>query len=258
MLTRSLALAAVLCLLAATGARAQEDDRSDSDPMRPILFSVRPEFSKPADGVWRMQNIARFDMATVRQRRWFSGKRGMLWRFEVPLVSAGTPAAGSSTGLGDSYAQLLVVPWLSGRFALVVGSGLSLPTATDTLLGTGKAIAAPAVAPVWFLRGLGMVYAKVQNFTSFAGDAERADYNYMLITPTLIRKVGRRSWILVDTETKTDWRQHGKTGVKSGLQYGWLLPNGLGLWVKPEAWWGPNRGGQWNLKTGIVWYRSNR
>src|SRR4051794_32172194 len=118
---RSLALAAAICLLAVTAASAQEDDRSDSDPMRPILFSVRPEFYKPADGVWRTQFIARYDMATMRKRRWFSGKRGMLWRFEVPLASAGTPAPGTSVGLGDSYGQLLVVPWLSGRFALVAG-----------------------------------------------------------------------------------------------------------------------------------------
>ena len=25
--------------------------------------------------------------------------------------------------------------------------------------------------------------------------------------------------------------------------------------VAPEFWWGANRDGQWNLKTGIVWYR---
>src|SRR6059058_4612897 len=27
---------------------------TDSDPTRPVLFSVRPEFLKAADGIWRM------------------------------------------------------------------------------------------------------------------------------------------------------------------------------------------------------------
>src|SRR3954447_8556824 len=100
---RAIALTAALCLLAAWPAAAQEETRSDSDPLHPVLFSVRPEFYKPADGVWRAQGIARYDMVTVRKRRWFSGQRGMLWRFELPLASADTPAPSSSTGLGDAY-----------------------------------------------------------------------------------------------------------------------------------------------------------
>jgi len=77
----------------------------------------------------------------------------------------------------------------------------------------------------------------------------------MLITPTFIRSFGRSSWILVDSETKTDWRRDARTGVKSGVQWGSIVGRGVGLWVKPEVWWGGNRDGQWNLKTGIVWYR---
>jgi hypothetical protein len=223
--------------------------------MSPILFSVRPEFAKPADGVWRMQLIGRFDMATLRKRRWFSGKRGMLLRFEVPLSSADTPNISTQAGLGDAYGQMLTVPWASGRFAFVAGSGLSFPTATDTALGTGKLTVAPAIAPVWIMRGAGMTYVKVQNFTSVAGDDARPDLNFLLITPTFIHTVGRRSWVLLDTETRTDWLQDRRTGVKSGIQFGSILPDGIGLWVKPEVWWGPNRDGQWNLKTGIVWYR---
>jgi hypothetical protein len=247
-----------LALLLATGAgpAAAQDTRSDSNPMRPILFSVRPEFFKVADDVWRMQLVARYDTAVVRNRRWLGGRRGMLLRFELPLVSADTPSITAQTGLGDAYGQVLLVPHLSSRFAFVAGSGLTIPTATGTALGNGKWTLSPALAPVWFLRGRGLAYVKVQNFTSVAGDASRPDLNFLLITPTLIHTLPGRKWILVDTETKTDWESAGRTNVKSGVQIGWLLPDGIGLWIKPEVWWGPNRGGQWNIKTGIVWYRT--
>ena len=100
-----------------------------------------------------------------------------------------------------------------------------------------------------------MAFVKVQDSVSIAGDAARPDIHFLLVTPTLIHAVGRSAWVLVDSETKTDWRQDRRTGVKSGFQFGRVLPNGIALWVKPEAWWGHDRGGQWNVKTGIVWYR---
>jgi len=30
---------------------------------------------------------------------------------------------------------------------------------------------------------------------------------------------------------------------------------GVGLWVKPEVWWGAHRDGSWNIKVGLVWYQ---
>lgn len=257
MQSRTIACAALVCALTATCALAQsEESRSDSDPTRPILFSIRPELYRVADSRWLMSVIARYDMAAMRDRRWLGGRRGMLLRFELPVFSAaGGGAAGTRTGLGDAYGQMLLVPWSNGRLAFVAGTGLSMPTATSDPLGSGKWTLAPAVAPVWFIRGRGMTFVKVQNFSSVAGDDARPDFNFLLITPTLITKVGRRSWMLLDSETKTDWRRGGRTGVKSGIQAGWVLPNGIGIWIKPEVWWGPNRGGQWNIKTGIVWYR---
>jgi hypothetical protein len=247
------ALAAVS--LAAPALAQDAAAKTDSDPTRPVLFSLRPEFYRVDDGLWRGQVIARYDQAMARNRRWAGGKRGMLLRFELPVAAADTPSTSSSGGLGDAYAQLLLVPKLSGRFALVAGTGLVMPSATSDILGGGKWTLAPAVLPVWFLRGVGLAYVKVQDFISIAGDDDRADTHFMLITPTFIRSFGRSSWILLDSETKTDWRRDARTGVKSGVQWGRIVGRGVGLWVKPEVWWGANRDGQWNLKTGIVWYR---
>jgi hypothetical protein len=244
-----IALVSVLAVPAWAAAQA----RTDSDPTRPILFSVRPEFYRIADGPWRGQVIARYDQAMLRNRRWLGGKRGLLLRAEVPIASADAAAVQRASGLGDSYAQVLLIPHMSGRFALAAGTGLVMPTATSSVLGGGRWTLAPTVAAVWFLRGVGLAHVIVQDYVSVAGDARRLSTHFLRVTPTFIRSVGRQSWILLDTETKTDWRSR-QTVVKSGVQFGHLQPGGVGLWIKPELSWG-DRAGDWTVKTGIVWYR---
>lgn len=245
----------VACALPAAAQQSGEAE-TDSDPTKPVFLSARPEFYKISDDVQRSVLIARYDTAVLKGSGLFISKPGIIMRFEVPLAH-GSAFGNRATGLGDAYGQFFLLPYASRRFVWVAGSGLILPTATDRLLGGGKWIAAPVTVPVWRLpRGLFLV--KVQNFVSFAGDDTRPDVNFLLIAPTLITAVGRGWWILLDTETKSDWRVDGRTGVKSGFQVGRRLKRSLGLWVKPEVWWGPNRDGDWNIKFGVILYQRPR
>src|SRR5207249_4716611 len=136
-----------------------------------------------------------------------------------------------------------------------IGSGLRIPTASDRLLGAGKWVIAPAVAPVWFIPGRGMFLIKFQNLTSFAGDAARPDINFLLVTPTLIYALNPSWWVLADAETRTEWERDNTTGVRGGLQVGRALGSSFALWVKPEAGRSPEQNTQWSLKFGLVWYR---
>jgi hypothetical protein len=240
--------------LGAVAAGAQTTEKTGEDPTRPVFVSIRPEFYRADDDSWRFLTIGRYDRATLRKRRWLGGERGLLLRFELPMSVAERPTVPVRAGIGDAYAQALAVRRGGKRLLYVIGSGLSIPTATNPLLGSGKWIVAPAGIPLWIIPR-GFCYVKVQNFTSFAGAEDRPDVNFLLITPTLLRAFGRASWVLVDTETKTDWRRERRTGVKSGVQLGHVVSRGLGLWIKPEVWWGANQDGNWDLKTGIVWYR---
>ena len=253
-------LVLLLLISAATTARAQGPEqaianpiRNDSDPTRAVLFSIRPEFGWLDAGVSRSALIFRYDYAALRKRRWLPGRRGVILRLEMPIARTST-ASSEEAGLGDAYAQLLTIPYFTRRFAVAVGTGLGIPTATGDLLGTGHLVVAPAVAPVWFLPG-GMFFVRVQNSTTVAGDHNRRDFNVLIVAPTFIHSVGGRFWVLADTETQTDWRHDERTGIKSGLQVGRAIAGRIGVWAKPEAWWGPNQAGRWNLKFGIVWYR---
>jgi hypothetical protein len=261
-----LGIAALMVAALAAPARAQGDSagppeqevaqvlRNDSDPTRPVLFSIRPEIYSPSSDITQTALIFRYDRAQLAKRRWLPGKRGVITRFEIPLSTTAVSGATTQAGLGDAYAQLLVSPYFSRSFAFVAGSGLRIPTATDNLLGTGKWVVAPAVAPVWFFPNH-IVFVKVQNFSSIAGSASRPDINFFLVTPTLIHKITSSWWYLVDGETKTDWERYNKTGVRGGLQVGHAFASRFAMWVKPEAMWTPDQDRQWNLKFGLVWYR---
>ena len=224
-------------------ARPPGEAETDSDPTRPVFVSLRPEFYN-FDRQHRQHLIGRYDAVF---------RRVVILRVEVPAVRHDN-GGHATAGLGDAYGQFLLVPYASGRFAVVAGSGVVLPTAVDSRLGGGQWVLAPVTAPLWrFSRGL--AYVKLQNFTSVGGDDTRAPVNHLLVTPTVIRAVGRAWWVLADAETKTNWRQDGRTGLKAGVQVGRRITTGVGLWVKPEVWCGPNRDGTWNLKLGVVWYR---
>jgi|1186.fasta_scaffold63887_2 hypothetical protein len=229
--------------------------RNDSDPTRPVLFSLRPEIYSPNRDVTQTALIFRYDRAQLRQRRWLPGKRGVISRFEMPLTTTAVSGGATQVGLGDAYAQLLVSPYFTRTFAFVVGTGLRVPTATDPLLGTGKWIIAPAAAPVWFFSNRGIFLVKLQNFSSFAGDAQRPNYNFFLLTPTYVHTLSPRWWILLDGETKTDWERSNATSVKGGVQIGRAYGRRFSTWVKPEVTWVSNQDNQWNLKFGLVWFR---
>jgi hypothetical protein len=102
------------------------------------------------------------------------------------------------------------------------------------------------------------VFVKLQTFTSIAGDPRRPDANRLFVTPTLIHAIQQDWWVLVDSETKTDWELGGRTGVKSGVQVGRGIGSNIGVWIKPELWWGPNQDGRWNLKFGLIMYQLRR
>jgi hypothetical protein len=238
-----------------TTATPAPEVESAEDPTTAVFFSVRNELFNLADASWTNALIFRFDRVVLRSHPRLGGKTGLLTRFDVPIVA--TERGGvSEAGLGDLYAQALYVPWLSRRFALAVGSGLSIPTATDPLLGTKKWKAAPVGAPVWFFpRGQGFFLVRVQEHVSFAGNDERTDLNHLEVVPVLFWKFTRNWWTLVDTNTLIDFENNNRISRSTGIEVGRVLRRSWGLALKPEIPWGPNPRGDWKLIAILTRYR---
>lgn len=132
------------------------------------------------------------------------------------------------SGLGDLYAQVLVIPKFNKSYTFAWGTGMVFPTATNSV-GSDKWQLAPAVAPILFFGRLkGFALIKFQNFVSVAGEDDRPDINYFLVTPTSLRRISRSWWIVVDSESKIDWERDNRTSFKSGLQVGKMMSPRVG------------------------------
>ena len=142
------------------------------------------------------------------------------------------------------------MPYLRPKFAFAAGTGLSIPTATDTRLGTGKLLLAPVAAPVWFIPKRGFFLFKMQDYISVAGDSARPHLHYFTATPLLVWRLRSKPyWFQFDGESKTNLVADGHTGYKAGIIFGRMFKRHFGVWVKPEVYWGRYRDADFAIKT---------
>jgi hypothetical protein len=226
----------------------------DTDPTKPVLFSFREEYYELPNGNWINNFILRKDDLVWKETTFPGQARGVLLRMELPETTAHFGGE-SEGGLGDGYVQALLLPRLSGPFMLAAGTGLVLPTATERVLGSGKWTIAPILAPLWFIPRQRYAFVKFQEFESFAGPSSRPDVSFLLVTPTFLTRVLQRYWVLVDSESRTDWTRGSVTSYKSGLLVGTMFTPRVGLSVKAEVPWGNHRLGEWTLKATLFWTR---
>jgi hypothetical protein len=222
----------------------------EEDPTKPIAFSIRNEYRNLKNSAWANTAIFRLDKVVFSELRYPGGAKGVILRFDVPLntVHRGTV---TKSGLGDIYAQAIFVPRASRRFALAVGSGIVIPTATNDLIGQGKLILAPTAVPVWnFPKSRRTLLVRFQNFFSVAGKSSRPDVNFFVAAPALIGRLHGRWWYTADTELRWNWKTQVGSGI-SGFLVGRLVKGKFGIAFKPEVPWGPGRVGDFNLKFAV-------
>jgi hypothetical protein len=223
----------------------------DTNPTKPVFLSIRQEYYDQLSERWTNLLMVRTDKVVLKETQSLRPK-GIILRVDLP-ISTSHFSDKAATGLGDMYVQGLFFPHLRNTFTFAAGTGFFFPTATDSILGQGKWQAAPLAVPIWiFPQSKGFFLSKFQDVISFAGNGNRPDIHYLLITPTLMWRYSRKSWILLDTEGKINWQLDNKSSFRSGLQFGRMFNRKFGLWVKPEIPWGNHREGDWFLKFGLI------
>lgn len=226
----------------------------DDNPTRAVFFSVREEFRNLGGGAWNNRMVFRRDKVVLRGRRG-AGRNGFLLRADVPIATThlGTE---THTGLGDSYSQALLIPYLSRKFAFVTGSGLVLPTATHKTFGLGKWQVAPLAVPTWFLsRRKGYFYVKFQEYVSFAGAGGRPGVNLLFINPNLTYIPARRWALQAEAESRTNWKNGNRTDFRVGFGAGKVMNHRWFLALKCEVPIGPTRSGDWTIKVVNIFYK---
>jgi hypothetical protein len=156
-------------------------------------------------------------------------------RGTLPITSA-PGANGNTTGLGDLNLFDLAL-FKQGSMALGIGPQLTVPTATDPVLGTGKwqaGLAAVVVAPqAWGLMG-----ALVTWQHSFAGPSDRPTQNNLVVQPLLIYNLPQGVYLRSTANWNFDLaRGNYVIPIGAGAGKVFLLSDGTTINVFAEPQW---------------------
>jgi len=129
------------------------------------------------------------------------------------------PGVNGTSGLGDVQTSSFFSPAKVGKLIWGAGPVISLPTATEDILGTKKLSIGPT-AVVLSIQGHWLFGTLVQNLFSVAGPKERPDVNQMLVQPFVNYNM-RHGWYLTSSPIITaNWEVSNNR---------WTVPVGGGV-----------------------------
>jgi len=146
----------------------------------------------------------------------------LITRTIVPIgqVPDLAPGVGGASGVGDVQESLFFSPAKVGKIIWGAGPVISLPTATEDILGTKKLSIGPT-AVVLTIQGHWLFGTLIQNLFSVAGPKERADVNEMLMQPFVNYNM-RHGWFLTSSPIITsNWEVNNNAR--------WTVPVGGGV-----------------------------
>ena len=146
----------------------------------------------------------------------------LITRVIMPIINQPSlfPGVSSATGLGDINPSLFLSPAKPGSLIWGVGPTMTLPTASDRLLGSGKWSMGPAGVALT-MQGPWVIGALLNNQWSFAGWGDKA-VNAMLLQPIVNYNLPD-GWYLTSSPIITaNWKADRAGDV-------WTVPLGGGV-----------------------------
>jgi hypothetical protein len=129
------------------------------------------------------------------------------------------PGKGAS-GLGDINYALIFSPVDYDTFIWGVGPAITIPSASDDQLGSGKwstGIAGMVLRDT----GWGNILVRGSQVWSFAGDSDRKDVNKMVIEPIITYNMGDGWHLFTDMIISANWKAESRNR--------WIVPLGGGF-----------------------------
>lgn len=237
-MTRGLIVLAVLVVglpvgVAAQGGPTAEDMNNSNNPLTPALgVNVQDQYAFSYYGLDDSDSNALL-LRGVLPHKLFGWPQ--ILRATVPIVTSPDEPLGSETGLGD-FNVFDILLFKAGPLELGVGPQLTVPSATDDRLGTGKwqaGAALLAIAP----QSWGLLGALVTYQHSFAGDDDRPTQSSLQAQPFVIYNLPG-GFYLRSTATWSFDLERGDYNIPVGLGVGkvWKLAGGttLNLFAEPQ------------------------
>jgi hypothetical protein len=200
--TRHVSLLATLGMLCVSGTMTlgQESTSIAKQAQNPIanLISVPLENDFDPQTGYKNEDSYVLEMKPVVPFR-LSNDWNLITRTVIPIIQVPdlTPNVSGVSGLGDVELSLFFSPAKAGPIIWGAGPAISIPTATQDILGTKKLSVGPAVV-VLRSQGHWLFGTLIQNLFSVAGPSERPDVNQMLIQPFVNYNL-RHGWYLTSS-----------------------------------------------------------
>lgn len=171
-------------------------------------------------------------------------------RAELP-VSRYDPGTSDPTanGVGNLLTRLA---WRASRnegYAMVVGSELSLDTASNTHLGSGKNVLAPfAFWAIDLPAAKSVFFPYIQYGQSFSGDASRQDVRYTNLRTSLLTRWPQRTYSFIEVNYWFDHERSNRYSSNVKAELGRFFSPKTGFYLRP----GTGMSGT-NERLGLKW-----
>ncbi len=142
----------------------------------------------------------------------------------LPELPAGI-TGGDTFGLGDINTTLFFWSAKPGMAIWGVGPSITIPTATDDLLGTRKWSADPS-AVVLFMPKPWVFGALVRQLVSFAGNSDRKDVRQLLVEPFVNYNLPGGGYLVSSSGITANWE------ASSGQKWNVPIGGGCGRLIK--------------------------
>jgi hypothetical protein len=181
------------------------------------------------------------------------GNLNLINRLIMPVLYQPIGKDDGEFGLGDFQYTMFFSPAKAGKVIWGVGPAISIPTATDDALGTGKWSAGPSVVALT-MPGRWVLGALASNTWSFAGDSSRPDVNSMLFQPFINYNFNKGWYFSSSPVITSNWEadSDNRWTVPVGGGIGKIFKMGnqpmnaqMGAYYNVEK---PDGGADWNLR----------
>jgi hypothetical protein len=212
-------------------------------------FDLRNEYQSLDGGGRRNVLVPRFEYAL---------STAFLLRADVPYVwvDPNRPGTGQESGLGDisvrAQARLLRTP----AYAVVAAAELTLDTAQDPSLGTGRYIFQPlAYVAIGLPKYKSTVFPYVQQFWAFGGTTD-VEINTTLLRSGVLSIFPKKTYTYVEPSLYIDWERDARTGGTLEVEVGRFVSKGLGLYLRPGVglWGDIPPVYDWNFEVGLHYF----
>ena len=197
------------CLLCSPVAHAQDADLAKklSNPIAnlisvPFQFNYNEKIGPLENGKQSYVNVQPVIPISL------NADWNVISRTILPIIDQNdiAPGSGNQFGLGDTLQSLFFSPKAPGPGGIIwgIGPAMQFPTATDSLLGSGKYAAGPTGVVLWQTGG--WTYGMLANHLwSYAGDSNRNNVSNTFLQP-FVSYTTKDAWTFaLNTESTYNW-----------------------------------------------------